>query len=222
MKARVVPVDPLTTSQELRLKIPADTKGHEITLYLAAGDAGDGNAGDFVVWQQPRLVTPGRPDLLLRDVPRLQPRDDGPTRAQPSSAAKCLEAAAEASTASASPDVGGLARRHGVDRDALAAWLDYLGIGAGAPAARRSLHQSHEQLRQLRLHQRLGHGGDSAARRQLVGSARADSRQHEAAQRGRASLPHAVRRRRLAKPGRRSHPRAGRESRTPIPSAATA
>ena len=23
---------------------------------------------DFVVWQQPRLVIPGRPDLLLRDV----------------------------------------------------------------------------------------------------------------------------------------------------------
>jgi len=134
MKARVVPVDPLTASQELRLKIPADTKGHEITLYLAAGDAGDGNAGDFVVWQQPRLVTPGRPDLALRDVRAFSHEMTARRRRVFSSAAKCLEAAAEASTASASPDVDGLARRHGVDRDALAAWLDYLGIGAGAPA----------------------------------------------------------------------------------------
>ena len=48
------------------VRIPKDSD--EVVLYLAAGDAGDGNAQDFVVWERPRLVAPGRPDVLLRDV----------------------------------------------------------------------------------------------------------------------------------------------------------
>jgi hypothetical protein len=165
MKPWVVPVDPVATGREIRLKIPTATVGREVMLYLAAGDAGDGNANDFVVWQRPRLVTPGRPDLLLRDV-RDFVREMGARRGRIfSSTAKCLMAAAEASggawgrTASVRPqnlgarsarpkppvaneavgsraisDVAALARRHQVDADALAAWLDYLGIGGrGAP-----------------------------------------------------------------------------------------
>ena len=46
----------------------AVSDGQEVTVSLVAADAGDGNEHDFVVWQQPRLVAPGRPDLLLRDV----------------------------------------------------------------------------------------------------------------------------------------------------------
>ena len=49
-------------------KIPAAPQSGEVVLYLAAGDAGDGRDGDIVVWRQPRLETPGRPPLLLRDV----------------------------------------------------------------------------------------------------------------------------------------------------------
>jgi len=59
---------PLIAKQEFRLKLPAPADGNEIKLYLVASDAGDGNDNDFVVWQQPRLVAAGRPDLLLRDV----------------------------------------------------------------------------------------------------------------------------------------------------------
>ncbi|OYW11128.1 MAG: hypothetical protein B7Z55_19770, partial [Planctomycetales bacterium 12-60-4] len=44
-------------------------------------------------------------------------------------AARCLDAAAEASLASETPVVTVLAEKHGVDAEALAAWLDFLGIG---------------------------------------------------------------------------------------------
>lgn len=62
------PVDPLTTRQEIRFKIPDSLEGDVVVVSLVATAAGDGNDGDFVVWQAPRLVSPGRPDLLLRDV----------------------------------------------------------------------------------------------------------------------------------------------------------
>ena len=62
------PVNPLTTKQEFKFKIPESPDGGDVTISLVATDAGDGNEADFVVWHQPRLVAPGRPDLLLRDV----------------------------------------------------------------------------------------------------------------------------------------------------------
>ena len=64
------PVSPLVTQQELRFKLPAPADGddrNEIVISLRATDAGDGNEHDFVVFQQPRLVAEGKPDMLLRD-----------------------------------------------------------------------------------------------------------------------------------------------------------
>ena len=65
------PVNPLTTKQDFSFKIPESPDGADVTISLVATDAGDGNEGDFVIWQAPRLVAPGRPDLLLRDVRRI-------------------------------------------------------------------------------------------------------------------------------------------------------
>ena len=65
------PMSPLVTKQELRFPIPPLAPGEkkeEVGLSLVANDAGDGNLHDFVVWQKPRLVAKGRPDILLRDV----------------------------------------------------------------------------------------------------------------------------------------------------------
>src|SRR5439155_2318056 len=54
-KGWLEPVNPLVAKQELRFKIPATPdEGKEVTLSLVAGDAGDGNEHDFVVWEQPR------------------------------------------------------------------------------------------------------------------------------------------------------------------------
>ncbi|MBI3864161.1 MAG: DUF1587 domain-containing protein, partial [Planctomycetia bacterium] len=133
IKPWVVPVNPLTARHEFRFKIPEPTAGSgEVTLFLAAGNAGDGSDHDFIVWQQPRLVTPGRPDLLLRDVRGFTRELVARRERVFASAANCLSAAAEAGAAKETLDVAALARRHKVDEPTLAAWIDFLGIGPTA------------------------------------------------------------------------------------------
>jgi hypothetical protein len=70
-KAWMEPASPLVGQQELRLKLAAPANGDDVVFYLTARDAGDGRTGDFVVWQQPRLIIPGRPPVLLRDARNL-------------------------------------------------------------------------------------------------------------------------------------------------------
>lgn len=129
MKSWMAPVQPITARQEIRLKMPTTITGSEFTLYLAASNTGAEAASDFVVWQRPRFVIPGRPDLPLRDVRAFTNEFLALRERFFHSTAKCLTAAAEIDGPA---DVAGLARKHGVDADALAAWLDYLGIGTPA------------------------------------------------------------------------------------------
>jgi hypothetical protein len=64
-KAWMEAVTPLAASQEFRVKLTAaDTK-----VFLTAHDAGDGAVNDHVLWREPRLVMPGRPPVLVRDIP---------------------------------------------------------------------------------------------------------------------------------------------------------
>ena len=64
-------VDPIVDHQEFHLKLTPTAGSNEVTIYLAANNAGDGTKGDFVLWREPRLVIPGRPPVLLRDAPAL-------------------------------------------------------------------------------------------------------------------------------------------------------
>jgi len=129
------PVSPLATQQPVRLKIPTPGDSSEVIISLIASDAGDGNENDFVIWQQPRLVAAGRPDVLLRDV-RAVSRELAQRRQHLfAGTTKYLEAAAEASSAQAKIDANNLATKHGVEGETLKAWLDYLGISAGGRAA---------------------------------------------------------------------------------------
>jgi hypothetical protein len=129
-KAWMEPVSPLVSRQELRLKMPDSASGM-VTVYLVAGDASDGNEHDRVVWERPRLVAPGRPDLLLRDVPGVADELAALRTQAFGAASKCLAAVAEAEGAKGAVDLAELARRHGVEPTILAAWLDYLGVGTG-------------------------------------------------------------------------------------------
>ncbi len=130
MKDWMAPVNPLAALQEVRMKIPAPAGGNEVTLYLVAGEAGDGANDDTVVWHRPRLATPGRPDLLLRDVQDLTRQLVARRGDIFAATAAALAAADEAARSSEPIGVATLAEMHGVDEPTLIAWLDYLGIGS--------------------------------------------------------------------------------------------
>src|SRR5260221_14160864 len=100
----MVRVSPISTRQEVRFKIPAAPDADEVTLALVVTDAGDGNEHDFVIWEKPRLMAPGRPDLLLSDV-REVTRELAARRARIfASAAAYLNAADEAAAAQGKAD----------------------------------------------------------------------------------------------------------------------
>ena len=122
-------VTPLISRHEIRYKIP-DAKGASDSMVtLVVTDAGDGNEHDFVVWENPRLVAPGRPDLPLRDVQQIT-RELASRRTKVfAQTARYLAAASEAAANNA--DLSTLAKNHEVDQTVLASWLDYLGIGGG-------------------------------------------------------------------------------------------
>ncbi len=123
-------ITPLTARDEMRMKLTAPADGSDVTVYLSASDAGDGNAHDFAVWENARLVAPGRADLWLRDVRAVSQQIAKRRNAVISSAATCLAAAAEASASNERTDVAKLALKHGVEPGILAGWLDFLGIGS--------------------------------------------------------------------------------------------
>ncbi|WP_435005564.1 DUF1592 domain-containing protein [Tundrisphaera lichenicola] len=127
-RAWMEPVSPLIASQEVRFKIPAPVDGKDVTISMVARDAGDGNDHDFVVWKEPRLVAPGRPDLPLRDVRRVAQELSTRRDRLFAETARYLDASAEIEAAQGRVDVAKLAKDRGLDLVALRAWLDYLGI----------------------------------------------------------------------------------------------
>lgn len=134
-KAWQEPVNPLNVKQEVRFNIPPSSDNKDVTLSLVALDAGDGGEHDFVVWEQPRLVSPGRPDLLLRDVREVTHDLTARREKMFALTAKYLSIADEAAGAQAKVDFAELAQKHSVDADALRAWLEYLGVGTGSEVA---------------------------------------------------------------------------------------
>ncbi len=129
-KSWMEPLTPIQPKQEVRFKIPATTD-RDITLFLSASDAGDGDTGDFVVWEQPRLVAPGQPTLLLRDVREVSRELSARREKNLADTANLLAAAAQAEAGQT--NIAEFAAQHGVEAEALAAWLDYLGISATGP-----------------------------------------------------------------------------------------
>lgn len=128
MRPWVVPTDPLTSRQEIRLEIDS-SDSDEIWLRLFTGDAGDGNDGDVVVWERPRFVVPGRPDIPLRDV-RETTRELMVRRERiVAVTSPALAAASDRIGSAEDVSVADLAKRHGVEESLLLAWFDCLGIG---------------------------------------------------------------------------------------------
>jgi uncharacterized protein YndB with AHSA1/START domain len=119
------------STENVRLELSPPADGSDVVVYLAANDAGDGSANDFVRWRNPRLVGGGKADFSLRNVPGLARRLAKLRREALAKTAEFLAAAAEVT--GGEPDVEALAKRHELDVAALAAWLDYLALGPGGP-----------------------------------------------------------------------------------------
>ena len=132
-KAWQEPITPLASQQEIRVALPVTPERKDVRLFLAAGTAGDGTDGDFVVWKNPRLVAPGRPDLPLKDVRGLVRALTKERERVIQATEKALIAADELQRSAAPVDLATLAEKHELDLQTLTSWLDYLGIGPGAP-----------------------------------------------------------------------------------------
>ncbi|MFO1044265.1 MAG: DUF1592 domain-containing protein [Planctomycetaceae bacterium] len=129
-KAWLEAVTPLAGQHEFRMKLQAPADGSDVTLYLTTNDAGDGNANDFAVWENARLITPGRGELLLRDVRSVLVQMERQRELVTESVERCLAAAEEAMNSTERPELAALAQKHKVDPQVLGGWLTYLGIAS--------------------------------------------------------------------------------------------
>ncbi|MCA9017696.1 MAG: hypothetical protein KDA77_20400, partial [Planctomycetaceae bacterium] len=123
-----VPVQPIATRQEFRIKMPAEKEKKDLSLYLVTSAAGDGNTDDYAVWENARFVAPGQPDLPLRDLKQVVSVLSAYRDKLLGNAAASLKAAVEAEGAVEEHQLNALAQKHGIDRVVLGAWLSYLGM----------------------------------------------------------------------------------------------
>lgn len=105
------PVTPLVSKHEMRVKL---APGRDVTLYLSTGDAGDGSVDDEVIWENPRLVAAGKPDLPLGGLPALVTHLESQRAEIIATTVECLNAIASG--------------RDDADSTIVAAWRDYLGF----------------------------------------------------------------------------------------------
>jgi hypothetical protein len=143
-------INPLQSRTSLKLKVPAADNQGMVSFYLAATDAGDGNSGDFALWQNPRFTAPGRPDLPLRHVKAAAWHLEQHRQQIRQTAAACLAAANAVATAppdaDAAPDTFAIAASHNVSATLLNAWLSYLGIAGGPVTIDGYMQQKQEKL----------------------------------------------------------------------------
>ena len=125
-----VPIQPLSARHEIRSKLVKPNDGKDLTLFLVASDLSDGNESDFAVWENPRFVAAGKPDLHLRDLRYAIEALSANRERILSNAATSLAAASEYGQSAEKVSIGKLAEKFSVDQTILASWFQYLGIGA--------------------------------------------------------------------------------------------
>ncbi len=124
---------PLFEQVEVRMPFSA-LEGDEISLYLNLLSAGDGSDGDAVLWENPRLLIPGRPELPLKEVRRYVEEWQLLREEIASTARQCLEAAEYYREAPSTTSASEIAERFRVPTKILLAWLELLGLlDANAP-----------------------------------------------------------------------------------------
>jgi Protein of unknown function (DUF1592)/Protein of unknown function (DUF1588)/Protein of unknown function (DUF1587)/Protein of unknown function (DUF1585)/Protein of unknown function (DUF1595)/Planctomycete cytochrome C len=125
---------PVTSRRDFSVQLPEQSG--DVSIFLSASDAGDGQDGDFVVWQSPRLVIENGQDILLRDVVGLQQKLE---QAQTEALARTADYLAAVAEIKASGEnlteeqLIGIAERHNLEASALKTWASYLGVGPSEP-----------------------------------------------------------------------------------------
>ena len=129
--------NPLTSRREFQVKLPDKNDG-PVSIFLSASDAGDSNADDFVVWQNPRLIVENGPDIPLRDLAGVAKRLHVTQKEALSKTASYLAAAAKLETIDAPVTdqlLAEIAASQTLDVDALKVWANYLGTGPRRPVS---------------------------------------------------------------------------------------
>ena len=119
-------INPLNSSRELKLKLPADAKG-EISVFLAAGDAGDGATGDVVRWGRPRLMLSGSAPIPLGAINGLMSRMEALQSGELARTEQYLRVIAEADLGGKSIDE--VAKGRGLDPRVLGNWSTAVQLG---------------------------------------------------------------------------------------------
>lgn len=131
MKQWVEANNPLTQSQEYRVKLSATNDTAETRLFLVAADAGDGNDDDVVLWQHSTITTENGRSIPLRAVNGIATEWLLARSNVISGTASILAAAARiANDPSVSIDTA--AREQRAVPEQVSAWIDYLGVRAQA------------------------------------------------------------------------------------------
>ena len=126
-----VPIQPIAVRQEIRSKLPKPQDGKNIKLFLVTSAVSDANENDVAVWENPRFIAPGKPDLMLRDLRSAIASLSANRDRVLSGASASLMAAAELDQSSGKLTVEELSKKYDVEMMVLASWFQYLGVGGG-------------------------------------------------------------------------------------------
>ena len=127
----------LVTKKPFRFQLESGSSSNLVNVNLTAGDAGDGNDEDYVVWQNPRFVgKKGMPEIRLRDVRELVGRLAEVRRRTLVRTADYLDAAAEPATGSKA-GLAAVAKKRRLDSKILQSWVDYLYFQRGKPPTKK-------------------------------------------------------------------------------------
>lgn len=139
-------VSPLVPRQEARIKLTPKPGEKEIVVHLTATNAGDGSEGDFVVWENPRIVSPDRADLPLRDLRSAVTALAARRQLVAESAAECLIAASQNEAPLDPTTIEDLAKSNSLDPSLLRGWMECLGRSAGPVRIESHLTQKSEEM----------------------------------------------------------------------------
>ncbi len=127
MKPWMVSVNPFKEREEFRTKLVANRSMDNCQLFMVAAEV-NSPLNDFVEWENPRILIPGREDIPLRNAGFFtQMAREKRTKLFVSSQG-ALQAAEVALSSLKGWDIGQLADRFQIPRDDLELWFGFLGI----------------------------------------------------------------------------------------------